>query len=282
MNGKWKLSIAVVLLVLAVFALDVENKVVHAETTKIFIDPGHGGSDPGATGNGLQEKNVTLDLALKTKDILDHEYEGHEVQLSRTGDQKLSLDERTNKANSWGADYLVSIHVNAGGGSGFESYTYNGSYGGKAETNRLRGIVHDEIVNQTGFRDRGKKEANFHMVRQSAMPAVLTENGFIDNAADANALKSETYKTNIAKGHALGIAEALNLTRRSQAYVEIVTDSLWTYNSPDWDDRREIVSRGEVFTVTRDKFTVGGGEMYRLKSGAYISANSNYVRYFRK
>ncbi|WP_371925918.1 N-acetylmuramoyl-L-alanine amidase [Halobacillus sp. A5] len=267
---------------MAVFSLDDGNDVIHADSQKVFIDPGHGGSDSGSTGNGLLEKNVTLDIALKTRNILDHDYEGHSVQLSRTSDQKVSLDERTNMANSWGADYLVSIHINAGGGSGFESYTYDGSYPGKDETNRLRGIVHDDVVNQTGFYDRGKKEADFHMVRETAMPAVLTENGFIDNEADAASLKSESFLTSIARGHAEGIADALNLSERSQAYVEVVADSLWTYNSADWDDRASIVSKGEVFTVTRDKFTVGDGEMYQLENGNYISANSNYVRYFRE
>ncbi|WP_101842561.1 N-acetylmuramoyl-L-alanine amidase [Halobacillus sp. Marseille-P3879] len=275
------MSAVILFVLLAIFSLN-DGSLSAEESAKIFIDPGHGGSDSGAEGNGLQEKDLTLEIALQTQGILDHEYEGHSLQLSRTTDQKVSLDDRTDMANNWGADYLVSIHVNAGGGTGFESYTYNGSYPGKDETNRLSGIVHDEIVNQTGFNDRGKKEADFHMVRESAMPAVLTENGFIDNGTDAEYLKSESYLTNIARGHAQGIADALNLTRRPQAYVEIVADSLWTYNSPDWDDRGSIVNKGEVYTVTRDKFPVGDGEMYQLKSGVYISAHSEYVRYFRE
>ncbi|WP_337970017.1 N-acetylmuramoyl-L-alanine amidase, partial [Virgibacillus salexigens] len=172
--------------------------------TKIFIDPGHGGNDPGATANGLREKDLTLEIALKLRNILNNEYEGHSLMLSRTTDQSVTLSSRTNMANNWGADYLVSVHINAGGGIGFESYTYNGSYPGKAETNRLRGIVHNSIVAETEFRDRGKKEANFHMVRESAMPAVLTENGFIDNASDAAALKSDAFLTKIARGHAEG------------------------------------------------------------------------------
>ncbi|WP_179134124.1 N-acetylmuramoyl-L-alanine amidase [Halobacillus massiliensis] len=250
---------------------------------RIFIDPGHGGSDPGAIGNGLSEKNVTLNIALKTRDILNQEYEGHSVMLSRTTDQTLSLSTRTNMANNWGADYLVSIHINAGGGTGFESYTYNGSYSGKAETNRLRGIVHNAIVGQTGFIDRGKKEANFHMVRQSAMPAVLTENGFIDNSSDAAALKSNAFLTDIARGHAEGIAAVLNLPRSSQqAYVEILADSLWTYNSANWNDRGNIVHKGEVYKVTGSKFKVDGGNMYKLANGDYITASTSYVRYFKK
>ncbi|MCP3026593.1 N-acetylmuramoyl-L-alanine amidase [Halobacillus sp. A5] len=250
--------------------------------TNIFIDAGHGGSDPGATGNGLREKDLTLDIALKTRDILNNEYEGHSVKLSRTSDETLSLSQRTNMANDWGADYLVSVHINASGGAGFESYTYNGSYSGKAETNRLGEIVHDAIVAETEFNDRGKKEANFHMVRESAMPAVLTENGFIDNTSDAAALKTDAFLTKVARGHAKGLANALDLTGRTesqQVYVEVITDSLWTYNSANWDDRAVIVSKGEVFTVVRDKFPVGVGQMYKIKSGLFITANPNYVSF---
>ncbi|TQS75043.1 N-acetylmuramoyl-L-alanine amidase [Ornithinibacillus gellani] len=254
--------------------------------TKIFIDAGHGGTDPGAQANGLREKDLTLKLALKTRDILNNEYEGHSLRLSRTTDATLSLTERTNMANSWGANYLVSIHINAGGGTGFESYTYNGSYAGKPETNRLRAIVHDKIVNETAFRDRGKKEENFHMVRESNMPAVLTENGFIDHSSDAEKLKSDAFLNNVARGHAVGLANALGLSKKSGGgtgtqYIEILANSLWTYNTPDWNDRAVIVNKGDVYTVIRDKFPVDGGHMYQIKSGLYITASPTYVRVYR-
>lgn len=83
---------------------------------KIFIDPGHGGSDSGASGNGLQEKHVTLQIALALRTILLDEYQNVSVQLSRTSDQTVSLTQRTNAANSWGADFFLSIHINAYGG----------------------------------------------------------------------------------------------------------------------------------------------------------------------
>src|SRR5690606_40220211 len=131
------------------------------ELFKWFVDPGHGGRDPGAVGNGLQEKNVTLAIAKKIKSIAEREYEGVQVRLSRYADETVSLKERTDQANSWGADLFTSVHINAGGGTGFESFIYNGNYSGKAQADRVRSFVHDEIVKQTGFRDRGKKQANF-------------------------------------------------------------------------------------------------------------------------
>lgn len=183
---------------------------------KIFIDPGHGGSDPGATANGLREKDICLKISLKLRNILNEKYTGHQIKLSRSSDQTLSLKERTDMANHWSADYLVSIHVNAGGGTGFESYIYNGFYANKMKTNHLRKYIHHEVVKATKFRDRGKKEANFHMLRESLMPAVLTENGFIDTVHNANLLKKRNFLQKIADAHAKGIAKAFGLTKRQK------------------------------------------------------------------
>src|SRR5690625_6971829 len=91
--------------------------------TKIYIDAGHGGNDPGASGNGLREKDLTLTIAKKVQALLK---DYATVRMSRTTDKTLSLTQRTNDANSWGADYFLSIHINAGGGTGYEDYIYNG------------------------------------------------------------------------------------------------------------------------------------------------------------
>ena len=93
---------------------------------RVFIDPGHGGADPGAVANGLQEKDICLSISLMLRNILVREYTGIFVKLSRTTDRTLTLNERTNMANQWHADLLISVHVNAGGGAGFESFIYCG------------------------------------------------------------------------------------------------------------------------------------------------------------
>ena len=178
---------------------------------KIYLDPGHGGNDSGAVGNGLREKDLTLTIARKIRDQLLN-YQNVQVRMSRDSDKTMSLKQRTDDANSWGADYLISVHINAGGGTGFESYIYNGNYSGKPETNRKRNIIHDEIMKQLpGVRDRGKKEANFHMLRESRMQAVLTENLFIDNKDDADKLKQDAWLDRIAQGHVNGLVKVFNL-----------------------------------------------------------------------
>lgn len=179
---------------------------------KIFIDPGHGGSDPGAVGNGISEKNITLQIANEVQRILKNEYDNILIKMSRTIDKTVSLSDRTNAANSWGADFYLSIHINSGGGTGFESYVYPAA---SSQTKKYQKSIHEEIIRQIDLRDRGQKQANFHVLRESHMPAILTENGFIDNATDANKLKSSSYINKIARGHVNGLAKALNLHKKA-------------------------------------------------------------------
>ena len=172
---------------------------------KVFIDAGHGGSDPGAVGNGLKEKNLTLAIAKECEKVL--KADGVQVKMSRTGDTYPSLGERCRMANAWGADLFVSIHINAGGGTGFESYIYNGSV--SAETKRLQDAIHETIANGCGLKDRGQKRAGYYVLRHTAMPAVLTENGFIDNKADAAKLKDTAWLKKVGRLHAEGILKFL-------------------------------------------------------------------------
>ncbi|OZV77199.1 N-acetylmuramoyl-L-alanine amidase [Micromonospora echinospora] len=183
----------------------------HAAVPKVYLDPGHGGTDPGAVGNGLTEKALTLNIALQTRDILKANW-NVDVRMSRTTDITRSLTYRTDDANAWGATIFVSIHINSGGGTGFESYRYPGTTGNTAA---LHSAIHSRVL--SGMRsvasvtDRGMKTANFHVLRATAMPAVLTENLFIDTVANANLLKSAAFITATARGHANGIASYLGL-----------------------------------------------------------------------
>ena len=110
---------------------------------KVFIDPGHGGVDPGAVANGLQEKEITLQLAKEIQKILLNEYENIAIKMSRTTDQTVSLNSRTALANHWNADIFLSIHINAGKGTGFESYIYSNV--GKM-TKKYQDIIHNTII----------------------------------------------------------------------------------------------------------------------------------------
>lgn len=194
---------------------------------KVFIDAGHGGTDPGAVGNGLQEKNLTLQISTRIRDILLAEYNNVSVLMSRTGDTFPSLTARTNQANSWGADFFLSVHINAGGGTGYEDFIYLGS---GAPTTTYQNNIHSEILKLVNFTDRGKKQQNFHVLRESNMPALLTENGFIDNATDASKLKTASFIESLARGHVNGIVKCFNLTKKSTAVYHTVVSGDTVYS----------------------------------------------------
>ena len=179
---------------------------------KIFLDAGHGGTDPGAVGNGLQEKDLTLKIVLKIRDLLKG-YENAEVKLSRDKDTTLSLSQRAKMANDWKADYFASIHINAGGGTGFETFIHNNA--GSA-TVAHQNVIHPSILNPLGMRDRGKKRANFAVLRETSMSALLSENGFIDNASDAAKLKSDAFLDKVAQGHVDGFAKSFGLKKKPE------------------------------------------------------------------
>lgn len=210
---------------------------------KIFIDPGHGGSDPGACANGLKEKDLTLKIAKKIKDKLA-EYENVSVKLSREGDQTLSLKERTDMANAWGADYVVSVHINSAAGTngtGFESYIYSGTV--SEATVASQNVIHPEIVKATGFRDRGKKRENFHMVRETRASALLTENGFINNPADAMKLKDDKFFDKIAQGHVNGLVKTFGLKKKSTPKLAPKKNVFYRVITGSFQDRKNAEKR---------------------------------------
>jgi len=152
---------------------------------KIVIDPGHGGSDSGAVGSGLRESDIVLDVALKAGSKLQKA--GVDVIFTRNDDKKVTLEERTSLANAQKADYFVSIHANAGGGTGVETLIYKeGSVAGN-----LAKIIQEYIVNALGLKDRKvKARPDLWVLRKTNMPAVLIELAFIDNPSDAEVLKN--------------------------------------------------------------------------------------------
>jgi len=186
----------------------------------VWIDPGHGGKDPGAVGIGVLEKDVVLNISLGVKKRLEADYEGVKVHLSRSTDVFLELSERTNAANKAGADILVSIHCNgAGGEGGFETFRYTNA---STASRSLQNVLHTEIMaalKPFNIRDRSQKAKNLHMCRESRMPAVLTENLFIGVATDAAKIKRQEVIDALIAGHVAGIAKYLGLKQKEGKQV---------------------------------------------------------------
>src|SRR5690625_6317345 len=138
---------------------------------KIYIDPGYGGSDPRSQANGLKEKDVTLKISNQIHEYLQ-EYQDVSVKRSRTGDQTVSLTARTNEANAWRAHYFLRIHINAGGGTGYEDYIHQ-NLSDQADTARLRNDIHAEVIKLSDLPNRGKQKEHFHVLRECNMSALL-------------------------------------------------------------------------------------------------------------
>jgi N-acetylmuramoyl-L-alanine amidase len=193
---------------------------------KIVIDAGHGGKDPGAVANNLQEKDITLKISKYMQDYLQDNYSNVQIRLTRSTDIFIELSERANIANQFDADVFISNHVNAGGGSGFESFIYTSP--SRASRN-LQNAVNAEAlaVAETyglGAHGNDKKRGNLAVVRETTMPAILTEIAFIDNE-DANLLKRDDFLRDMAAAYARGIAKFLGLNAKGTSNQKATTSS---------------------------------------------------------
>lgn len=176
-------------------------------TTDIVLDAGHGGKDQGASGGDAIEKEITLAIAKKAEKILKEA--GYKVKMTRDDDTFVALDERAEYANRKGAKVFVSIHCNSsesGEGNGIETY-YTEQ---KDENNQeLAQLIQENVVAQTGARDREARTANYTVIVRTDMPAALLETGFLSDSSERGLLQQEEYQDKLAKGIAEGIISFL-------------------------------------------------------------------------
>lgn len=157
---------------------------------KIHINAGHGGKDPGACGNGLQEKDIALRVALKLGNILKRNFG---VSLTRVTDVFVPLVEIARKANDEKADLFISLHCNSAASPdarGIETLVYRNN----GENKKVADLIQSKLIKQTGFVNRGIKERNDLLVLNSTkMTAVLIELGFISNRDDAAKMNQNEF-----------------------------------------------------------------------------------------
>lgn len=176
----------------------------------IVVDPGHGGSDPGAVSiNGLQEKTVNLAVGRFLKALLEEA--GAKVVMTRTGDQSVSNLQRVEIANQSGADLYISIHANAYSSSesnGTETH-YCPLNSQSSASRYLAHQVQGELVAALGLRDRGVKANSYYVLKNTEMPAVLVEMAFITNPAEEEILRSAEMQSEAARALFRGLASYL-------------------------------------------------------------------------
>ena len=223
--------------------------------SRIVIDPGHGGHDPGAKGKGITEAELVLDVSLRLQKLLE-QVKGVEVILTRSSDEFVALPERTAIANREGADLFLSVHANASANAqahGIETYFLNFANNlsaaavaarENATSGQAMGALPDfvkaialnnkldesrdfaTLVQQTmverlsvtnpGVKNLGVKQAPFVVLIGAAMPSVLAELAFVTNSQEAKLLKSGAYRQRLAEG-------LLNAIKKYQTSLKTVS-----------------------------------------------------------
>lgn len=177
----------------------------------IVLDPGHGGNDEGAKSSTVMEKKITLTTAFLTKKHLEDL--GYRVILTRSRDTYISLPGRANIANKNESDLFVSIHFNAAKNSaakGIEVFYYNQEKSKRTQYSRqLANNILYFLLDGTEAISRGVKKGNHHVTRETQMPAVMVEGGFITNPDERDHLKDRAYLDKIADGIAKGVDKYL-------------------------------------------------------------------------
>lgn len=197
---------------------------------KIALDAGHGMNTAGKrTPDGEREWSFNNKVLLACSSRLN-DYENVTVLRldDPTGKTDVPLINRTNQANRWDADVLVSIHHNAlnskwGNHGGVETFTMDHPQANPKSVDIAR-IIQPKIVKAMGLRDRGIKKKNLHMLRESNMPAILTEGGFMDSLTDIGALRSDAKLKAQGEAIADGLAEYFKLKLRKKEEVALPKD----------------------------------------------------------
>ena len=189
----------------------------------IFLDPGHGGKDPGASYYNITEKELNMQVYQKLRKEL--EGLGYTVLSSRDSDVFVDyVTERSRMVNKTDSDIFISIHFNATGNpasntAGIQTYSYEEAAGYPSkinpywhnhpdrisESNRLAADIHSSLLAETGAKDAGRLRSSFAVLRETNKPAVLLELGYIDNFNENQQVRSDAYQNRLVAGIVKGI-----------------------------------------------------------------------------
>lgn len=231
--------------------------------SRIIIDAGHGGQEPGAIFQGRQEKNDTLRLALAVGQILSQN--GVDVSYTRVTDIYQTPFEKAQMANRAGADYFLSIHRNAmpvpGTASGVQSLVYEDS---GVPAVLARNI--NQNVAALGLADLGVIERpGLIVLRKTEMPAVLVEAGFIDNEAD-NRFFDENFEA-IARAIAAGVLETIRQEEMEPEYYQIQVGAY-----QDRSQAQRLLS--QLNEGDFPAFMVADNGLYKVRVGAFLNLDN--------
>lgn len=225
------------------------NRVKNAHKIEtVVLDPGHGGVDSGATNRWGAEKSFSLDVAQAARISLMQA--GYKVEMTRTSDRSVGLEDRVLFANKFPNSIFVSIHFNMGGSAeGLESYALAPSGvasnaanevsiadtrwcagNGQDEQNiALAAAVHATVMTRLNMFDRGVKHSRFHVLRNVRVPAVLIECGFLSNVTEGQRIATSFFRQQVGSAIAQGIQNydaAINFKARTPETFAVAKASI--------------------------------------------------------
>lgn len=188
---------------------------------KVFIGVGHGGSDPGAVGNGLRESDLNLAISLACQDELARH--GVLTKMSRTKDENDPLSEEIKECNAFDPDLAIEIHNNAGGGDGIE--VFHSINGGKGATLATNIIAEVKKIGQNSRGAKTRKNSSgsdyYGWIRSTKAPAVIVECAFVDNKTDIQIIDTKDEQIEMGKAIARGALKTLGITYKEEAKTEV-------------------------------------------------------------
>jgi N-acetylmuramoyl-L-alanine amidase len=232
----------------------------------VVLDPGHGGYDSGAAYNGLKEKDLNLALALKIASKLG----GIKTLLTRERDTYVSLADRVALSKRAEADLFLSLHANAGGGKGFESFVYSG-LGAKDPAVAMQKAIHQAAVTALGrweIVDRGLKKAGFYVLKSNPRPAILIESLFLDNIREARIWREPLFGETLADALVEGIRAALSLTGKEIPLLPAGDRHVYNDN---------LLTRESIYTVQVGAFAMLENARQRLAEAQAAGFDDAYI-----
>jgi N-acetylmuramoyl-L-alanine amidase len=248
----------------------------------VVLDPGHGGMDQGASNRWGTEKAFAMDVALSTRQQLVRA--GYKVELTRSGDTAVSLEDRVKFANRFPKAVFISIHFNSSsGGEGLESYALapagvpsNASSenhvsvaevqwcAGNTEDNHniaLTAAVHAAVLSRLSMFDRGIRHARFHVLRNIKVPAMLLECGFLSNLSEGQRIATPLFRQQLAAAITQGIQNydaAVNYRASGQTFATART--MLPPHTHSISEPLADYAPAEVNRADRPSISINGGE----------------------
>ena len=240
---------------------------------RIFVSAGHGGSDPGAVGNGLLEKDCNLYIALSFGKTL--ESVGLDVIYSRTCDENDPVTQEVIEANHCQANYAISFHNNAGGAIGSETWIWPGDSKAMEIATAL-----EKVTTDSGVKSRGvKTTTSLYFIRNTAMTAVLNETAFIDNKTDSQRINTPDKCADIGRRYAYAFLEVIGIQNniiqnsenvpRETFQIKAKNKKLYVYGDTDRNSKvTYTIEDKRRYTIVDTKVYYERNERwFKLKSG---------------